>query len=101
MSGGRFPDRVFAGGQIAADFACFEAASQGTIEAFMDAPSYWAAKEPAIEWFQTVPFGMNPEGMAAWYNSDGLKLWEAAAPSTSCPPRPGVRSTDGWMVPER
>src|SRR5260370_3975968 len=77
MSGGRFRIEVFAGGQIMTDFACFEAASQGTLEAFMAAPSYWAAKEPAIEWFQTVPFGMNPEGMAAWYNQgDGLKLWE-------------------------
>src|SRR6185369_5127407 len=51
MSGGRFRIEVFAGGQIMADFACFEAASQGTIEAFMAAPSYWAVKEPAIEWF--------------------------------------------------
>ena len=32
-----------------------------------------------IEWFATVPFGMNPEGMAAWfYQGDGLKLWEEA-----------------------
>ena len=29
---------------------------------------YWTAKEPAVEWFTTVPFGMNPEGMAAWYS---------------------------------
>src|ERR1700704_7217277 len=87
MSGGRFRIEVFAGGQIMPDFACFDAASKGTIEAFMAAPSYWTpdarnsviATEPAIEWFQTVPFGMNPEGMAAWYyQGDGLTLWGAA-----------------------
>jgi TRAP-type mannitol/chloroaromatic compound transport system substrate-binding protein len=49
-----------------ANFACFAAASEGTSKAFMGTPSYWADREPAIEWFQTVPFGMNPEGMAAW-----------------------------------
>ena len=67
MSGGRFRIEVFPGGQIMPDFACFDATSQGTIEAFMGAASYWAAKEPALSWFHTVPFGMNPEGMAAWY----------------------------------
>ena len=43
----------------------------------MGAPYYWTAKEPAIEWFMGIPFGMNPEGMAAWYHQgDGRKLWE-------------------------
>src|SRR5207245_2978396 len=90
ISGGRFPIAVFAGGQIMPDFACFDAASQGTIEAFMAAPSYWAEREPAIEWFQTVPFGMNPEGMAAWYfQGDGLKLWEETYAAFNLVPRQG------------
>ena len=101
MSGGRFRIEVFAGGQIMTDFACFEAASQGTIEAFMAAPSYWAAKEPAIEWFQTVPFGMNPEGMAAWYNQgDGLKLWEETYATFNLVPRQGpafAPQMAGWF----
>ena len=34
-------------------------------------------KEPAIEWFTSIPFGMNNAGMSAWfYQGDGLKLWE-------------------------
>src|SRR5437773_11726999 len=41
MSGGRFRIEVFAGGQIMPDFACFDAASKGTIDAFMAAPAYW------------------------------------------------------------
>ena len=45
----------------------------------MGSPQYWSDKEPAIEWFATIPFGMNPEGMAAWfYQGDGLKLMEEA-----------------------
>src|SRR5713101_517543 len=73
-SGGRFRIEVFPGGQIMPPFACFNAASQGTIEAFMGPASYWMDKEPALEWFTTIPFGMNAEGMAAWYHQgDGLK----------------------------
>src|SRR5262249_42608250 len=70
-TGGRFKIETFGDGQIMPAFDCFPATSQGTIEAFMAAPSYWASKEPAIEWFQTVPFGMNPEGMMAWYHEGG------------------------------
>src|SRR5574341_1757116 len=62
-SGGRFRIEVFPGGQIMQPFECFEAASQGKIEAYMGAGQYWIAREPAIEWFCTVPFGMNPECM--------------------------------------
>ena len=44
MSGGRFRIEVFPGGQIMQPFECFDAASKGTIEAFMAAPFYWAAE---------------------------------------------------------
>jgi len=53
MSGGRFRIEVFPGGQIMQPFECFDAASQGKIEAFMSTPQYWKDKEPAIEWFCT------------------------------------------------
>jgi len=101
MSGGRFRVEVFAGGQIMQPFECFDAASQGKIEAFMGTPSYWAEKEPAIEWFQTVPFGMNPEGMAAWYyQGDGLKLWEETYAPFHLVPRQGpafAPQMAGWF----
>jgi len=100
-SGGRFRIEVFAGGQIMPDFACFDGASQGTIEAFMGASSYWGEKEPAIEWFQGVPFGMNPEGMAAWYHQgEGLKLWEETYAAFNLVPRQGpafAPQMGGWF----
>src|SRR3990172_7010322 len=101
MSGGRFRIEVFPGGQIMQPFECFDAASKGTIEAFMAAPFYWAEKEPAIQWFHTVPFGMNPEGMAAWYHQgDGLKLMEEAYGAFNLVPRPGMAAAPqmaGWF----
>ncbi len=101
MSGGRFRIEVFAGGQIMPPFACFDAASQGTIEAFTATVYYWPEKEPAFEWFTTIPFGMNPEGMAAWYyQGDGLKLLEEAHAPFNLVPRPGpafAPQMAGWF----
>jgi len=101
VSGGRFRIEVFPGGQIMPPFACFDATSQGTIEAFMAVPYYWTAKEPAVEWFATVPFGMNPEGMLAWYHQgDGLKLWEETYAAFNLVPRPATAVPSqmaGWF----
>jgi len=100
-SGGRFRIEVFPGGQIMPPFACFDATSQGKIEAFMGPASYWMDKEPALEWFTTVPFGMNPEGMAAWYHQgNGLKLWEEAYAAFNLVPRPALANSPqmaGWF----
>src|SRR5262245_17494289 len=41
MSGGRLKIDVFPGGQLMPPLNCFDAASQGTIEAFMGASYYW------------------------------------------------------------
>ena len=88
-SGGRFRIEVFPGGQIMQPFDCFDAASKGTIEAFMASSYYWTAKEPAVSWFTSIPFGMNPEGMVAWYyQGEGLKLWEETYTPFNLVPRP-------------
>jgi TRAP-type mannitol/chloroaromatic compound transport system substrate-binding protein len=90
MSGGRLKIQVFAGGELMPPFGCFDATSQGTIEAFSGAPYYWAGKEPALQWFSAVPFGLNGNGMMAWYlYGDGLKLWEESYTPFSLVPRPG------------
>jgi TRAP-type mannitol/chloroaromatic compound transport system substrate-binding protein len=102
MSGGRFRIEVFPGGQITPQFACFDGASQGTdIQAFMGASYYWAEKEPAAQWFATVPFGMNAEAVAAWYrHGGGLKLWEEIYAAFNLVPRPGPSTGPqmaGWF----
>ena len=100
-SGGRFRIEVLQGGQMMQPFECFDAASRGTIEAFMGSPQYWADREPAIEWFATIPFGMNPEGMAAWYyQGDGLKLMQETYAPFNLVPRPAMAAAPqmaGWF----
>src|ERR1043166_8694548 len=101
ISGGRFRIAVFPGDQIMPAFGCFAAASQGTIESFMASSYYWTAREPAVEWFTTVPFGMDPEGMVAWYyQGDGLKLWEEVYAAFNLVPRPATGQAPqmtGWF----
>ena len=101
ITGGRLRIEVFPGGQIMLDFECFEATSTGSIQAFMGAPYYWVKREPAFDWFSTVPFGMNPEGMLSWYHqADGLKLWEEAYAPFNIVPRPGpaiAPQMAGWF----
>jgi TRAP-type mannitol/chloroaromatic compound transport system substrate-binding protein len=102
MSGGRFRIEVFPGGQIMGPFDCFDATSKGTdIQAFMGSPQYWSAREPAIEWFGSIPFGMNPEGMAAWfYQGDGLELMEEVYGAFNIVPRPAMADSPqmaGWF----
>lgn len=101
MSGGRFRIDVFPGGQIMKPFECFDAASKGTIEAFMAASYYWTAKDPAVEWFTTIPFGLDPQGMAVWYyHGGGRALWEETYASFNLVPRLGpgfAPQMGGWF----
>jgi TRAP-type mannitol/chloroaromatic compound transport system substrate-binding protein len=101
MSAGRFRIEVFPGGQIMQPLECFAAASKGVIDAFMGTPQYWNDREPAIEWFATIPFGMNSQGMSAWYHhGDGLKLMEEAYAPFNLVPRPAFGNAPqmaGWF----
>lgn len=101
LSGGQLTIEVFPAGQILPPLGVFDACSKGTVEAFMGASYYWAAKEPAVQWFCAVPFGMNPSGMQSWLNhADGLKLWEETYAAFGLVPRPGVSTGPqmaGWF----
>ena len=81
--------------------ACSTRPPKGTVEAFMGASYYWDAKDPAMQWFCSVPFGMNPGGMSAWYfHGEGLKLWEETYAAFNLVPRPGPATGPqmaGWF----
>ena len=101
MTGGRFRIEVFPAGQIMQALECFDAASRGTIEAFHGPSYYWPEKDPAVQWFSTIPFGMDPAGMTAWYyQGDGLRLWEETYAAFNLVPRPGpaiAPQMAGWF----
>jgi TRAP-type mannitol/chloroaromatic compound transport system substrate-binding protein len=101
MTGGRFRIEVSPAGQLMPALGVFDAAAQGTVEGFMASTVHWPTKDPAIVWFCTVPFGINPQGMAAWFTQgDGLKLWEEAYAPYNLLPRPGsavAPQMAGWF----
>jgi TRAP-type mannitol/chloroaromatic compound transport system substrate-binding protein len=101
LSDGRMHIQVFAAGELVPPFGSFEAVSAGTVEVGSGASYYWAGKEPATQWFAAVPFGMNAQGMAAWFHGgDGLKLWEETYAPFNLVPRPGGSTgvqMGGWF----
>ena len=82
MSGGRLHIQVYGGGELVPALEAFDAVSMGTAEMGHGAAYYWAGKSQALQFFTTVPFGMNAQQMNAWlYSGGGLELWrEAYAP---------------------
>ena len=101
LSEGRIQIQVFAGGELVPPLETFQAVSDGTVECGSGAAYYWAGKEPASQWFAAVPFGMNAQGMAAWFHGgDGLKLWEETYAPFGVVPRPGGSTgvqMGGWF----
>lgn len=77
MSGGRLNIKVYAGGELVPPLQTFDAVSQGTVEMGHGAAYYWSGKVPAAQFFTAVPFGMNAQGMNAWfYGGGGIELWQ-------------------------
>jgi TRAP-type mannitol/chloroaromatic compound transport system substrate-binding protein len=101
LSDGRIRIQVFAGGELVPPLESFQAVSDGTVEVGSGASYYWAGKEPATQWFAAVPFGMNGQGMSAWFHGGGgLKLWEETYAPFNLIPRPGGSTgvqMGGWF----
>ena len=101
LTGGRLKIQVFAAGELMPATGVFDACLQGTVEAFNGAAYYWAGKENALQWFTSVPFGLNTQGYMAWYQQGGgLALWEDAYASFGVVPRPGQSTNPqmgGWF----
>ncbi len=98
---GRIKIQVFAAGELVPALNVFDAVSAGTVEVGSGAAYYWAGKAPAAQWFAAVPFGLNPQGINAWfYSGGGLKLWEEVYAPFNLVPRPqgntGVQM-GGWF----
>ncbi|MBI1725935.1 MAG: ABC transporter substrate-binding protein, partial [Candidatus Rokubacteria bacterium] len=90
MSGGRLKIQMYTAGELIPPLGVFDAVSNGSIDAYSSGPYFWAGKEPAMQWFCAVPFGLNAQGMYSWfYQGGGLKLMEEAYQPFNLVPRPG------------
>ncbi len=79
MSNGRLTIKVYGAGEIVPAFESFDAVQSGTAQMGHGSAYYWKGKNPAFQFFSTVPFGMNANEMNAWlYQGDGMNLWRRA-----------------------
>jgi TRAP-type mannitol/chloroaromatic compound transport system substrate-binding protein len=101
LTGGRLKIEAYPVGELMAGGDVFDACAQGTIESFHSAPYFWVGKDPAMQWFSAVPFGLNAQGTSTWYHAgDGLRLWEEAYAPFGLVPRPGGSTgaqMGGWF----
>lgn len=77
MSGGRIQIKVYGAEEIVPAFEIFDAVTAGTAEMGHGSAYYWKGKNPAFQFFSTVPFGMTANEMNAWlYHGGGMELWK-------------------------
>jgi len=86
-SGGQLRVRVYAAGELIPAFEVFDAVSSGSAELGHSGAYYWRGKSEAVQFFSTIPFGLNAHEMNAWlYYGGGLELWrEVYAPFNLLP----------------
>ncbi len=104
MSAGQLNIKVYGAGELVPAFECFEAVSLGTAALASGAAYYWAGKVPEAQFFSSLPFGLNAQGMNAWINhAGGLELWRECYKPFNIIPYPagntGVQMA-GWFREE-
>ncbi len=78
MSGGRLQITVHAAGEVVPAFEVLDAVGGGVAEMGHTAAFYWQGKQPATNFFTTVPFGLTPAEHVAWIDAGGGQaLWDA------------------------
>jgi TRAP-type mannitol/chloroaromatic compound transport system substrate-binding protein len=101
---GQIKIQVFAAGELVPALGVFDAVSAGTVEVGTGAAYYWAGKSPAAQWFASVPFGLNAQGINSWfYSGGGLQLWEEVYAPFNLVPRPHLNTgvqMGGWFRKE-
>ncbi len=77
LSGGRLQITVHAAGEVVPAFEVLDAVGSGVAEMGHTAAFYWQGKQPATNFFTTVPFGLTPAEHVAWIDAGGGQaLWD-------------------------
>ena len=77
LSGGRLAVSVSAAGEVVPAFEVLDAVGGGVAEIGHTASFFWQGKQPAANFFTTVPFGLTPNEHVAWVEAGGGQaLWD-------------------------
>jgi TRAP-type mannitol/chloroaromatic compound transport system substrate-binding protein len=77
LSGGGLQISVSAAGEVVPAFEVLDAVGGGVAEIGHTASFFWQGKQPAANFFTTVPFGLTPNEHVAWVEAGGGQaLWD-------------------------
>lgn len=77
LSGGDLELRLFEPGALVPALEVFDAVASGSVDGGWSVSSYWAGKVPALQFFNSVPFGPETSEQFAWMRyGGGRELYE-------------------------
>ncbi len=101
LSGGRLQITVHAAGEVVPAFEVLDAVGGGVADMGHTAAFYWQGKQPATNFFTTVPFGLTPNEHVAWIDAGGGQaLWDELYASFGVKPFMGGNTgvcMGGWF----
>lgn len=77
LSAGQFEIQLFGAGEIVPALQVLDAVGNGTVEMGHSAAFFWQGKNPATNFFTTIPFGPGPLEHESWLErGGGQALWD-------------------------
>lgn len=77
MSGGRLTIKVYSAGELVPPLQALDAVIGGTAEMSHSAAYYWQNKNPGLNFFTGVPYGMTTGEISAWVRFlGGQQIWD-------------------------
>lgn len=77
MSDGRLTVKVFSAGELVPPLQSLDAVIEGSAEMSHSAAYYWQNKNPGLNFFTGVPYGMTSRELTAWVNHmGGQQIWD-------------------------
>ena len=103
-SGGRLAVEVRHAGEAVPPYEAFDAVSTGVAELYHGCEAYWRAKNPAFQFFASIPYGLGAAELSAWLaHGDGQALWDELAHGFNVKPflagHTGIQA-GGWYARE-
>lgn len=76
-TGGRLTVKPYAANELVPVQDMFDAVADGRVDMYHAIEYYWEGKDPAFNFFASVPFGLSPIEMDTWLNKyGGQELWD-------------------------
>lgn len=76
-TGGKLTVKVYGANELVPVQEMFDAVAEGRVDMYHAIEYYWENKNPAFNFFASVPFGLSPIEMDTWLNKyGGQELWD-------------------------